>query len=431
MEMCKGQVLNLVEKENTTTINPMLDAALGYARSGWPVLPLHTPQPDGCSCGNEDCSVGKHPRTRHGIADATTDQQQIRAWWARWPDANIGILTGSESGLVVVDLDNRDGANGSDNLAELAACLGELPKTLTSITGNGKHLYFQHPGGTVKNSTGRLAYGLDLKADRGYVVGPPSLHADGRRYQWEDATMPVAELPDWLLNRINTKEEEVMLTAQDSEHSPFTESLIIHEGIRNNTLYKLGCALRGQEAKEQDEIADILLDYNKAMCQPPLEPTEVMAIAHSACQHPAAVSTGKSGKRMEQSPLYWFPLNTREWRADPNIMLMDDAQTGWCIRLMVFAWEQQGYLPADMNKLWKIAGAKSKKVFERRCDLVLAAYEDLVIDGRHLLRHSVLADQYVMKKELVAQKIKAARTKSTRPAIPALPHHTSTQEEHA
>src|SRR6266700_2778202 len=79
-----------------------LDAALTYAQKhGWAVLPIHTPRGGQCSCGNPTCtSVGKHPRTPHGVKDATTDEATIRDWWTRWPDANIGIATGADSGLV-------------------------------------------------------------------------------------------------------------------------------------------------------------------------------------------------------------------------------------------------------------------------------------------------------------------------------------------
>jgi Bifunctional DNA primase/polymerase, N-terminal/Primase C terminal 1 (PriCT-1) len=311
---------------------------------------------------------------------------------------------------VVLDEDNRDGINGSDHLEELAANCGGLPDTLTAITGNGKHLYFQHPGITVKNSTGQLARGVDVKADGGYVVAPPSLHKNGNRYCWEDPEQAVAALPDWLLAKITTRNEEEKNTTQAMELIPFIDSQIISEGSRDTTLFKFACELRGQQAKERDEIEAILLDYNEARCQPPMERADVRRIADSVCKYPAEMNTRKRDKQMEQRPtLPWFPFNTREWRADPNIMLMDDAQTGWCIRLIVCAWERRGYLPADMNKLWKLAGASSKKVFERRCELVLAAYEVVIMDGEYLLRHSMLADLYVTKEGVVAEKVKAAK----------------------
>src|SRR4051794_41771149 len=83
-------------------------AALAYAARGWPVVPLQTPDTGGCSCGRAECpSAGKHPRTRHGVVDATTDAERIRRWWAAWPAANLGLATGSP--LIIVDVDGDRG----------------------------------------------------------------------------------------------------------------------------------------------------------------------------------------------------------------------------------------------------------------------------------------------------------------------------------
>src|SRR5215510_641064 len=101
--------------QTTTT---MLDTALTYAARGWHVFPCHTPTEHGCSCRKQDCpDVGKHPRTQHGLKDATTDEATIRRWWTMWPEANIAIRTGAVSGLVVLDVDRRNG--GAESLRDL------------------------------------------------------------------------------------------------------------------------------------------------------------------------------------------------------------------------------------------------------------------------------------------------------------------------
>jgi hypothetical protein len=82
---------------------------------------------------------------------------------ARWPDANAGILTGNESGLLVIDLDNKGDTRGEDNLAALASEFGELPSTLTATTGKGKHLFFAHPGWQFTEITERLLVYNHLK----------------------------------------------------------------------------------------------------------------------------------------------------------------------------------------------------------------------------------------------------------------------------
>lgn len=180
---------------------PNLDAAQRYARRGWQVFPLHTPTARGCSCGKTKCSIGKHPYTSNGLKDATTDEVQIRKWWTQWPDANIGIRTGVESGLLVLDID------GDDGRASIAAL--ECPDTVTAKTGKGQHYYFRHPGATlngIPQSKAKLLPGVDVRGDGGYVVAPPSTHVSGASYEWEGLCSPdelaLATPPLWLINLI-------------------------------------------------------------------------------------------------------------------------------------------------------------------------------------------------------------------------------------
>src|SRR4051794_11400080 len=168
------------------------DAALRYATHGWAVLPLHTPSRDGCSCGHAACpKPGKHPRIRHGLRDATIDPARIRAWWTRWPHANVALATGR---LVVLDV---DGPGGHAALAALERAHTPLPVTLAATTGRGQHLYFDAGQERIASSAGRLGDGLDIRGHGGYAIVPPSLHATGQRYHWITRTPP-APLPDWL-----------------------------------------------------------------------------------------------------------------------------------------------------------------------------------------------------------------------------------------
>lgn len=178
-----------------------LTAALALAASGLAVLPCHVSEDGACSCGRQDCpSPGKHPRTRHGLHDASTDVRTLRGWWARWPGANVALRTGAtpSGGVVVVDVDPRHG--GEASLARLLRCHGALPETAEAATGGGgRHLYFAHPGVAVANSAGScLGPGLDVRGDGGYVLAAPSRHASGAGYRWRSDRAPV-ELPAWLL----------------------------------------------------------------------------------------------------------------------------------------------------------------------------------------------------------------------------------------
>lgn len=169
-----------------TTVSPLLAAALGYARRGWSVLPLHSFRPDGactCSKGAECVSSGKHPRTKNGSHDATTDEETIRDWWRQYPAANVGIATGERSGIFVLDADAKNG--GPESLAALECQHGALPWSARVRTGSGGlHVYLEYPGRHLANRAGKMAPGLDVRCCGGFVVAPPSRHASGGAYSW-------------------------------------------------------------------------------------------------------------------------------------------------------------------------------------------------------------------------------------------------------
>ena len=182
-----------------------LEAALAYGAAGWAVLPLAGMSAGECACRRPCGHPAKHPITRHGVHDATTDVVLIREWWRRSPGANVGIATGAASGLVVVDVDLPRG--GRESLRALAEAGHELASTLRSYTGGGGlHLFYAPaPGVGVPNAVGRLPGvaiplpGIDLRSDGGYVVAPPSVHASGRRYRWD--RRPIVALPAWISPR--------------------------------------------------------------------------------------------------------------------------------------------------------------------------------------------------------------------------------------
>lgn len=167
--------------------NSFLDNALYYAtEKNWPVFPIKP--------------RGKTPLTARGFKDASRDPATIRAWWTRWPDANIGLPTGEDSGVVVVDIDCKDGKVGEASFSALTAEHGEPPQTATSLTSQGgRHLFFTCPDPVIKNTTGTLGQDIDTRGDGGYVVLPPSVHPTGEAYRWADASPAApAELPGWL-----------------------------------------------------------------------------------------------------------------------------------------------------------------------------------------------------------------------------------------
>jgi putative DNA primase/helicase len=257
--------------------------ALEYARRGWAVIPLHTPDSAGaCSCRNAKCaSPGKHPRVMQGLKAAAHDPGQVAKWWAQWPEANIGIVCGAVSGLVVLDV---DGPEGEESLKALEAAIGPLPETVEALTGKGRHLYFNHPGVEIRPSAGVLGRGLDVRGDGGYVVGPPSLHYTGRRYEWEVTRhledMDPADFPEAWIRKLQKqdKPKRAQRTAQAEK---------IPEGRRNETLTSKAGSMR-RAGFSADEILAALLTMNEHRCDPPLDAQEVETVARSVARYDPA-----------------------------------------------------------------------------------------------------------------------------------------------
>lgn len=176
------------------------------ARFGWRVFPLYEMTPGGaCSCSKgTDCKTpGKHPRVsipsgEAAVHPATVDVKQIKAWWKKWPTANIGVwLEGSD--LLVLDIDKNDKKDGFAGLSEIMAFVGEkaLPAALTCLTpSGGKHVYFHLVEG-VPNKANALGPGLDTWHTAHYVIVPPSNHVQGV-YRWEPGCEKPGIFPNWL-----------------------------------------------------------------------------------------------------------------------------------------------------------------------------------------------------------------------------------------
>ena len=275
----KGQALTGPERR--------LKIARLYAQRGWAVFPVHIASQGQCSCHNPACPhPGKHPRTAHGFYDATKDMEQLRVWWEfEHPVSNIGIRTGRETGLVVLDEDPRH--RGDETLRQLEAQYGPLPETPTVQSGGGgRHYYFQHPGFSVRSRSNALGAGLDIKGDGGSIVAPPSLHATGQLYRWAPGKNPgqvqLAALPAWLSDLLQGPHTQ-------EEHNPperlSIAAQVIPDGERNTTLTRIAGALWRQGVTEET-LFTALLSENERRCDPPLSEEEVKGIARSIARYP-------------------------------------------------------------------------------------------------------------------------------------------------
>jgi hypothetical protein len=253
----------------------LVNAALRDAARGWRVHPVHGFLDGRCMCNGNGCEhPGKHPRLARWPQLATTDPQRIQRWWSRWPTSNVGIATGG--GLLVLD---ADGDVGIDSLHALEHVHGPLPETPRSLTGGGGLHFFLTVDHIVSNKVG-LAPGIDIRCDGGFVVGPPSVHASGRRYAWDLAAhpddVPLAPAPSWLLD----------LCAQPTARprAASGDELRLVEGQRNRGLFIEACRWR-RHGIGAAAIREMLTVVNRHHVHPPLPERELMTIAASAARY--------------------------------------------------------------------------------------------------------------------------------------------------
>lgn len=224
-------------------------SALQYAARGWAVLPVHGIINSACTCGKRSCSsTGKHPRTPNGVKDATTDLTVVLEWWEKWPNSNIGIATGKASGLLAVDVDPRNGGDGT--IDALTDTHGGFPDTVEALTGGGgRHLLFAYPtdGSPITGTV--LDDGVDIKSDGGYIVAAPSMHASGGQYEWELSSDPsdteLAAPPDWPIERLrNPLLASKKAAAGNDRLDPAAILSGVSVGERNDTVFRYFCRLR-------------------------------------------------------------------------------------------------------------------------------------------------------------------------------------------
>ncbi len=230
-----------------TTTNTFFESALGYARRGWKVIPVHAVIPavaaDGtatlrCTCG-KDCgsNAGKHPAGAGWQRGGLVGAADLAATWLDAPTPrNIGILTGTPSGVWALDIDPKSG--GPASLERLEAEHGPLPATYGTVTGSGGlHLLWRMPDGLdIRNGQSRLAPGLDVRGTGGMVVAAPSVSAVGAYVAASDAD--TIDAPPWLVDLVVVRAVEGPPTTVAVEDLPGMADLTVerrHELARYTT----------------------------------------------------------------------------------------------------------------------------------------------------------------------------------------------------
>lgn len=238
-----------------------------YARLNWSVIPMRP------------CEK------RPAIAWETFQKKraslkQIAAWFAKWPDANAGIVTGAVSSLVVIDVDPAHG--GADSLERLKDEFGAWPTTAEARTGGGgTHFYFAHQGDDLRNRAG-LRPGIDVRGEGGCIVAPPSIHPNGRPYSWVPGRSPLdikpARLPVWLASvAVGPKAD---MRGHPISHWRALVSEGVNEGARNSSIASLTGHLLWHGV-DPGIIEDLLQCWNAQRCRPPLSSEEVSRVVAS------------------------------------------------------------------------------------------------------------------------------------------------------
>jgi hypothetical protein len=268
--------------------SPMLEAALEYYELGWSIFPI--------APGTKDQPLVKWKRYQNERASL----EQVEAWWSQYPDANIGIVTGAISGIIVVDIEAGGSAEG-------------LPATVTVRTGGGgQHLFFKHPGYEVKNSV-RVKELTDIRGDGGYVVAPPSRSQKGK-YEWvlslQDVDMeefPVEIMQELVSNSgLETKQQAVA-------------GRLVPVGQRNDMATRYVGKVLGKLPADLWDIAGwgSLKEWNLTQTEKPLDETELRAVFESIKSREAQVTHGHDAEEIIFKPFTLGELYQEEF---PEVM---------------------------------------------------------------------------------------------------------------
>ena len=237
------------------------DAAEHYARDlGFAVFPL--------------LPNSKRPAVANGVKDATTDADVIADGWAQNPSMNVAIACGEPSGgllVIDIDVDADTGEDGMEFLAKWEREHGELPETVSAITGRGgSHLYYR-VGERMKNST-NPDVGIDIRCDGGYVMAPPSIHPNGNAVEWENDPhdYEVAMADDNVLAFV----EAVRPKGFGKRGKKVDATKVVKKGGRNNALFKALASARSN-GSDDDVMEAFAYAYNSSKLDPPLPDDEV------------------------------------------------------------------------------------------------------------------------------------------------------------
>jgi hypothetical protein len=223
------------------------------------------------------------------VHGATADFPTINKWFEKSPNSNIGIATGKTSGLLVLDIDPRNG--GDDTIDALVDQHGDFPDTVEALTGGGgRHLLYSYPEVGTPISGTVLDDGIDIKSDGGYIVAAPSRHVSGCSYEWELSSDPsdteVVPPPEWLVEQLRNPLLTAKSRAETVERLDPADILAgIPVGERNDTLFRYFCRLREENRPwaECEVLGEAVIKASPS--DPPFSKREMLQCLKSAFKY--------------------------------------------------------------------------------------------------------------------------------------------------
>lgn len=383
----------------------MREAALSYARQGVPVFPVHYITEGGvCSCGgpdeNDKCKPGKHPITPSGHKSASTDQDVVRAWWTKDPGANIGMPTGRRTGVLVLD---GDGERGIRTLEE-SGYAEDAPRVRTD--SGGLHVYVKYPGGAdaeiIRNGVS-VAPGLDVRAEGGFVILPPSRN-EGGSYRWEvERGDMLPDCPEWFLALTRRN------GADTSERFDTARALAgVPQGERDETIFRLACKLRYADVPK--DLAEELVVRSAVNCDPPFPAVEARQKVERAYRiyesdsprvtdaNTANTTNGKpthdelTQRFLSQHPYYaygqseWKKYGEGIWRPVPDA-LVERQILGVLVAAKPEEIKPTSNLLASVSKLARVVVAVPDEEWDANPDILVCTNGTLHVPTRELRPH--------------------------------------------
>lgn len=246
----------------------MLSHALAYLERGYPIFPVCSPLMASHRHWN-GTTMATCPKDRRGKLPLVKwkpyqmelpTEIDVRSWGAKWPAANIGMATGTLSGIVVLDCDSGE----AKRQAMENGGLSETPTVFTGKPG-GVHFWLAYPGHAVSNFAAKRP-GLDFRGDGGYVLLPPSRHVSGATYRWVTGTetLPPAAIPPWLSELLTEPGQD------GGSHEPLSLSEILSgvpDGQRDDVIFRFACKMRGDGVERQ--YAEMIVTQAALACKPP------------------------------------------------------------------------------------------------------------------------------------------------------------------